>query len=92
MPAPVASGHPRGIDLGLDKFAATSDGELIERPRFLDTLHRKLKLLQRRLKNKQKGSNNRHKLNRKIARLHQRIADTRKDWHFKLAHQLCDEA
>lgn len=92
VPDPVASGHPRGIDLGLDKFAATSDGRLIERPRFLDALHRKLKLLQRRLKNKQKGSNNRHKLNRKIARLHQRITDTRKDWHFKLAHKLCDEA
>ena len=92
VPNTVASGNPRGIDLGLDKFAATSDGELIERPRFLQALHRKLKLLQRRLKNKRKGSNNRHKLNRKIARLHQRIADTRKDWHFKLAHQLCDDA
>ncbi|HEY9830262.1 MAG TPA: transposase [Stenomitos sp.] len=92
VPNPVASGNPRGIDLGLDKFAATSDGELIERPRFLQTLHRKLELLQRRLKKKQKGSNNRHKLNRKIARLHQRISDTRKDWHFKLAHKLCDDA
>jgi putative transposase len=92
VPDPVLAGHPRGIDLGLDKFAATSDGELIERPRFLDSLHRKLKLLQRRLKHKEKGSNNRHKLNRKIARLHQRIADTRKDWHFKLAHKLCDDA
>jgi putative transposase len=50
-----------------------------------------LKLLQRRLKNKQKGSRNKHKLNRKIARLHQRISDTRKDWHFKLAHKLCDD-
>jgi putative transposase len=49
-------------------------------------------LLQRRLKNKQKGSNNCHKLNRKIERLHQRISDARKDWHFKLAHQLCDGA
>ena len=49
-------------------------------------------LLQRRLKNKQKGSNNRHQLNQKIARLHQRISDTRKDWHFKLAHHLCDGA
>lgn len=76
----------------MDKFAATSDGELVERPRFLNTLHRKLKLLQRRLKNKKKGSNNRHKLNRKIARLHQRISDTRKDWHFKLAHRLCTDA
>ena len=92
VPNPVASGNPRGIDLGLDKFAATSDGELIERPRFLQTLHRKLKLLQRRLKKKQKGSNNRHKLNRKIARLHQHISDTRKDWHFKLAHKLCEDA
>lgn len=92
VPAPAPFGHPRGIDLGLDKFAATSDGELIERPRFLQTLHRKLKLLQRRLKHKEKGANNRHKLNQKIARLHQRIADTRKDWHFKLAHKLCDEA
>ena len=92
VPAPVPFGHPRGIDLGLDKFAATSDGELIERPRFLTTLQRKLTLLQRRLKHKQKGSNNRHKLTRKIARLHQRIADTRKDWHFKLAHKLCDDA
>jgi putative transposase len=92
VPDPIPSGNPRGIDLGLDKFAATSDGELIERPRFLQTLHRKLKLLQRRLKKKQKGSNNRDKLNRKIARLHQRISDTRKDWHFKLAHKLCDDA
>jgi putative transposase len=85
-------GHPLGIDLGLDKFLATSDGELVARPRFLNQLHRKLRLLQRRLRNKQKGSNNRHKLNQRIARLHQRISDTRKDWHFKLAHHLCDQA
>ena len=85
-------GHPMGIDLGLDKFVATSDGLVVDRPRFLNSLHRKLKLLQRRLKHKKKGSNNRHKLVAKIARLHQRISDTRKDWHFKLAHKLCDGA
>ena len=85
-------GYPVGIDLGLDKFVATSDGQVIDRPRFLNSLHRKLKLLQHRLKHKKKGSSNRHKLNRKIARLHQRISDTRKDWHFKLAQKLCDGA
>ncbi|NEO21837.1 MULTISPECIES: transposase [unclassified Moorena] len=90
--SPMPHGHPRGLDLGFDKFVATSDGEEIKRPRFLITLQRKLKLLQRRLKNKQKESNNRHKLNQKIARLHQRISDTRKDWHFKLAHHVCDGA
>ncbi|HHP7232065.1 MAG TPA: RNA-guided endonuclease InsQ/TnpB family protein, partial [Xenococcaceae cyanobacterium] len=82
VPNPLPHGHPRGLDLGYEKFVATSDGEEIKRPRFLKTLQRKLKLLQRRLRNKQKGSNNRHKLNQKIARLHQRISDTRKDWHF----------
>ncbi len=51
-----------------------------------------MKSLQRRLKNKQKGSNNWQKLQAKIARVHQKIHDTRKDWHFKLAHHLCDQA
>jgi putative transposase len=89
-PNPIPHGHPRGIDLGYDKFVATSDGKEVKRPRFLKTLQYKLRLLQRRLKNKPSGSNNRHKLNQKIARLHQHISDTRKDWHFKLSHQLCD--
>ncbi len=92
VPDVMPDGHPVGIDLGLDKFVATSDGDVIDRPRFLSSLHRKLRLLQRRLKHKKKGSNNRHKLGSKIARLHQRISDTRKDWHFKLAHKLCDGA
>lgn len=92
VPDTPISGHPRGLDLGFDKFVASSDNEQINRPRFLQTLQRKLELLQRRLKHKHKGSNNRHKLNRKIARIHQRITDTRKDWHFKLAHHLCDDA
>lgn len=87
-----AHGHPLGIDVGLDKFLATSDGELIERPKFLSKLHSELKLLQRRLKLKAHSSTNRHKLNLKIARLHQKISDTRKDFHFKLAHHLCDQA
>jgi putative transposase len=90
IPSPFPQGNPLGVDIGLDYFVATSDNELIKRPRFFNKLHRKLKLLQRRLKDKQLGSNNRHKLNRKIARLHQTISDTRKDFHYKLAHRLCD--
>ena len=92
VPDTPAWGHPLGIDVGLDKFLATSDNELVERPRFLNELHSKLKLLQRRLKLKSKGSANRHKLNQKIARLHQKISDPRKDFHLKLAHHLCDQA
>ncbi|MEG3933309.1 transposase, partial [Microcoleus sp. T3_B1] len=55
-------------------------------------LHRELKSLQRRLKHQRKGSNNWLNLQKKIARIHQKISDTRKDWHYKLAHRLCDQA
>jgi putative transposase len=92
VPDTLPAGHLRGTDERLDKFAATSDGILIERARFLNSLHHQQTLLPRRLKHKQKRSNNRHKLNRKIARLHQGIADTGKDWHFKLAYKLCNDA
>jgi putative transposase len=92
VPAPMPHGHPVGIDVGLAYFLSTSDGDQVKRPRFFTELHRKLTLLQRRLKTKQKGSNNWRSLQRKIGRVHQRIADTRKDWHFKLAHHLCDGA
>lgn len=92
VPDAMPQGHPLGIDLGLETFAATSDGELIARPRFFNQLHCELKLLQRRLKHKKRWSKNWLKLNQKIARLHQRISDTRKDFHFKTAHHICNQA
>ncbi len=49
-------------------------------------------MLQRRLKKKTKGSNNWLKLQRKIAKFHEKIANTRRDWLFKLAHYICDQA
>jgi putative transposase len=92
IPAPQPHGHPVGIDVGLAYFLSTSDGQQIKRPRFFNVLHRKLKLLQRRLKKKRQGSANWLKLQKKIGRVHQRISNTRKDWHFKLAHQICNNA
>ncbi len=81
-----------GIDAGIESFVATSTGKLIKSPKFLLGQLRKLKLLQRRLKHKNKGSNNWLKIQNRIARLHEKIANTRRDWHFKLAHKLCDLA
>ena len=92
VPSIMAHGHPVGIDLGLNAFVATSDSELISRPRFFIDAQRKLKLLQRRLKHKNRGSSNWRKLNQKIARLHEHISCARKDWHFKTAHHLCNSA
>jgi putative transposase len=92
VPDPPFQGYPLGVDIGLESFLATSDGQLVSRPKFFKALHRKLKLLQRRLKFKKLGSHKRKKLNSKIARLHQKISDTRKDFHFKTAHLLCENA
>jgi putative transposase len=92
IPETSPSGHPLGIDVGLEKFLATSDGELIKRPKFFEALACKLKLLQRRLKHKKNGSKSKDRLARKIARIHEQIHNTRKDFHFKLAHHLCDRA
>jgi putative transposase len=79
-----------GIDVGLEKFLAVSDGRLVERPRFFNALQSKLKWLQRKLKNKTKGSSNYRKVQHKIRRLHERICDTRKQFHYLTAHALCD--
>jgi putative transposase len=78
--------------VGLEYFLSTSDGLQVKRPKFFVEMQRQLKLLQRRLKRKQIGSNNWRKVQHKVARLYERIANTRKDFHFKTAHQLCDGA
>ena len=78
-----------GVDVGLEFFASTSTRIQIERPKFLLDMQSQLKLLQRRLKRKVKGSSNTQKLQGKIARVHERIANARKDFHFKVAHQIC---
>ena len=90
IPNPSPQGHPIGVDIGLSKFLATSDGMLVKSPKFLKVMLRKLKLLQRRLSRKKKRSKNYEKQRIKVARIHHRIDNTRKDFHFKQAHVLCD--
>ncbi|MEH2408449.1 RNA-guided endonuclease InsQ/TnpB family protein [Nostoc sp.] len=92
VPSPMPHGHGIGVDIGLNKFLATSDGVLVKPPKFFKSLQSKLKLLQRRLSRKQKRSKNYEKQRLKVARLHHTIDNTRKDFHFKQAHALCDSA
>jgi putative transposase len=90
VPDPKPHGHPIGVDVGLEKFLATSDGVVVKPPKFFKALQNKLRLLQRRRKRKQKRSNNYEKQRLKVARLHHYIDNIRKDFHFKQAHALCD--
>jgi putative transposase len=90
IPDPSPYGHPIGVDIGLEKFLATSDGVRVSPPKFFKKLLIELKLLQRRLSRKQKRSKNYEKARIKVARLHHKIDNTRKDFHFKQGHALCD--
>ena len=90
IPDPIPHGHPIGVDVGLEKFLATSDGVLVKPPKFFKKLQSELKLLQHRLARLQKRSKNYEKQRIKVARLHHKIDNTRKDFHYKQAHALCD--
>lgn len=92
VPDPMPHGHPIGVDVGLEKFLATSDNALVKPPKFFKQMQSKLKSLQRRLSRKQKRSKNYEKQRIKVARMHHTIDNTRKDFHFKQAHKLCESA
>ena len=92
VPLPTPHGHAIGIDVGIKSMLATSDGLTIARPKFLDQALRKIKLLQRKLKKKTIGSGKWKNLQHRIALLHEAVANRRKNYHFHLAHQLCDGA
>lgn len=85
-------GEALGVDVGILSFVAASNGKLFPNPRPFKTLESKLKLLQRSVSRKVKGSNNRKKAQAKVSKLHEKIANVRKDYHWKVAHQLCDWA
>lgn len=92
VPSIMPHGEGIGIDVGILSFVAISDGRLIQNPRPFKKLERQLKLLQKRVSRKVKGSNSRKKAQSKVSQLHERIANTRKNYHWLVAHELCDQA
>ena len=68
-----------GIDLGINKLATLSNGEVIENNKALKRNLKKLKRVQKSLSRKQKGSKNRKKAKRIVQRVYYRISNIRKD-------------
>ena len=80
-----------GIDLGIKDFLVTSEGEVIENPKFLRNSIDRLKILQRRASKKQKGSSNRKKANKRVSVLHEKITNQRQDFLHKTSTKLIRE-
>jgi putative transposase len=88
-PRPLpACGREVGVDMGLDRLAVTSDGEIIANPRFLRAKERHLAKAQRALSRTAKGSANRVKARRRVAVVHRKVRDTRRDHAHKMALML----
>jgi putative transposase len=77
-----------GVDVGSDRLAVTSAGEIIANPRFLRAKARRLGSAQRALSRTQKGSANRAKARRRVAVLHRKVRETRLDHAHKTALRL----
>ena len=78
------NGKKIGIDLGVNVFAATSNGDKYK-PLDLKEDINKLKKAQRSLSRKKLGSKNRHKSKIKLALKHIKISNKRKDYLHKLS-------
>ena len=85
QPTIPQTGSAVGIDFGLKDFLTMSDGQTVESPQHLRASLKEMARLQRALSRKQKGSNNRRKARVRVAKLHRRVADQRRDFHFKTA-------
>lgn len=85
------TGSVIGLDLGIKEFCITSNGEMVENPKYLKRSLDKLVKLQRELSRKSIGGSNWNKARIKVARLQEYIANQRKDFLHKLSTNLVKE-
>jgi len=79
-----ATGTAIGIDVGLTHLLTTSEGEMVENPRWYQAEQAKLRVIQRRIHRRTKGGRNRKRAVVQVQRQHARITNRRKDYLNKL--------
>jgi putative transposase len=84
------TGNSAGFDFGLGTFLTASDGQKIASPLYYRQAMAELKQAQQNLARKVKGSGGWRQAKRVVARIYQRVVNRRRDWFFKLAHELTD--
>ncbi len=77
-----------GIDVGLKEFLTTSEGESVAIPQYYRKAQKHLRTIQKRVSRSQKGSNRRSKAVKQLGKQHKKVADKRKDFHFKTSKYL----
>jgi len=77
-----------GVDLGLEHFLTTSDGDHVANHRLLKAQLPELRRRQRSMSRKKKGGANRRKQRKRVAALHARVRNLRREFHHKTALKL----
>ena len=80
-----------GIDVGLEKFAALSDGTFIENPRFFRASEERLAEAQRAIARRRRGSRRYRKARQVVGRIHAKISEQRRDFHHQVSARLVAE-
>ncbi len=77
-----------GIDMGLKEFLTDAKGEAVAIPQHYRKAQKRLRVIQKRVSRRKKGSNRRTKAVKQLGKQHKKVADKRKDFHFKTASNL----
>ncbi|NEP11287.1 MAG: transposase [Symploca sp. SIO2C1] len=77
-----------GIDVGLKEFLTTAEGEAVAVPQHYRKAQKRLRVIQKGVSRRQKGGKRRLKAIKQLSRQHKKVADKRKDFHFKTANYL----
>ncbi len=88
MPASI---NQIGIDLGIKSFLTTSNGEIIENPKYLNKYQKELSCWQRKLSRRKKGGSNREKARLKVALIYEKITNCKFDFLHKISSKLINE-
>lgn len=73
-----------GIDVGIENYAALSDGIMIPNPRLYECGQAELRRTQRRVARRRRGSHGRAKAVILLQKVHERISNRRQDWLHKV--------
>ena len=83
-----SSSEAIGIDVGLKTFAALSNGQFIENPRFFRKEEKALAKAQRKLAKRKRGSRERRQARKVVCRIHERIRNRRHDFCHQNARRI----
>lgn len=84
----AATGRAVGLDVGLEAFVTTSDGDRIANPRPLVVAAAGLRKAQRVVAKRRRGSQRRRQAVRRLATRHRRVERVRRDFHHQAARRL----